>query len=78
MRKLTPDARTLSGQEQLEALMAGPGASALGVLLGMRFSGVAALDPRAAVGHRTGWPIVGGGGASHAKLISHVPEGLWQ
>lgn len=38
MRKLTPDARTLSGKEQLEALMAGPGASALGVLLGMRLS----------------------------------------
>jgi acyl-CoA thioesterase len=38
MRKLTPDALVLGGREQLEALMAGPGASALGVMLGMRLS----------------------------------------
>ena len=40
MRKLTPDARALTGREQLEALMRGPGASALGVLLGMRLTHV--------------------------------------
>lgn len=38
MRKLTPDMKTLTGKQQLEALMAGPGASALGVMLGMRLT----------------------------------------
>lgn len=38
MRKLTPDTALLTGREQLEKLMQGPGASALGQQLKMRLS----------------------------------------